>query len=181
MRTAALLLILTLPLSASAQESDVNERPVLSLRPVIGTTHFGGAVCTFGASVLVRASPRLGVMLAGTSWSFDSACPGDVPSTCGDDGWSLMGGARVALMPARSWTPFVEGQVGRYWFSDHARDGDATSSVGFRGGLSWILGSGVELELAAEFQRLSGYEQSGVEYPVIEIKGLQLGVGIPIL
>lgn len=181
MRTFVLLLVLILPLPASAQESEGTERATVSLRPVIGSPEFDGAISTYGGSVLARVSPRLGVTLSAHSWSFDTDCPAIFPSTCGDDGRSLAGGLRADLLPASSWSPFLEGLVGRYWFSDDARDGDATSSVGFRGGFGWVPLSRVELELAVEFQRLSGYEEGGLEYPAIEIKALQLGVGIPIL
>lgn len=181
MRLFALFLLLALPLSASGQEQEVGERSTLSVRATIGSSGLEGTVGTFGASVLARVSPRFGVTLAGRSWNFETDCPDVIPATCGDDGRSLTGGVRVALLPARSWTPFVEGQMGRYWFSSDARDGDATSSAGVRGGFAWILESGVEVELAAQLQRLSGYEEGGLEFPAVEIKGLQFGVGIPIL
>lgn len=69
----------------------------------------------------------------------------------------------------------------RLRFSDFARDGDDTLSLGPRGGLVWVAGRRVELEGAIEFQRLAGYEKEGVDFPVKEIWALQFGVGIPIL
>jgi hypothetical protein len=68
----------------------------------------------------------------------------------------------------------------RLRFSDFARDGDDTLSLGPRGGLVWVAGRRVELEGAIEFQRLAGYEKEGVDFPVKEIWALQFGVGIPI-
>jgi hypothetical protein len=135
---------------------------------------------SYGGAALVRLSGTVGATLAAKGWRFASGCPDIVPSTCGDDGRSLTAGVRLEVPSTHPWSPFLEGHVGRYWFSEMARDGDRTLALGLRPGIVWFTASGIELEAAIEVQRLSSYQRDGVAFPVKGIGGLEFAVGLPI-
>lgn len=173
--TALVLSLLAAP-SLIAQ----NSGPGFWIQPHVGVTERNHSLDVLGLGLHVNLSPALAAVGAVDRWKFGTGCPAEVPSTCGDDGWGFAVGLRIAAFLDGVVVPFVEPQVGLYRFSDGAREGHTTSSIGGRAGVAFSPGNVFRWEIAAKVRHMNGYDRGALQYPGLRFSAAQLAVGIPI-
>lgn len=165
-------------LTSQPAPSTVTER--FAVTGNVGVVGGWGLLGLLGAGLQVRIAEGVAISSSVQRWSFPTACPDETPSTCGDDGWGIDGGPRWELFPGGLASPFVEGRLGGYRFSGKNRDGHGTLSLGARVGVSLRLESGVAWEMAGDVRRLAGYAREELDYPSMTVKGVSVGVRIPL-
>lgn len=154
--------------------------PGFWLQPHVGVTEHNRSLDVFGLGLHANLSPALALVGAVDRWRLGTGCPAELPSTCGDDGWGVTAGVRLAAFPAAVIVPFVEPQVGLYRFSDGARNGHTTPSLGARAGVAFSPGNVFRWEVAATVRHMTGYDRGALKYPSLRVTAAQLAVGIPI-
>ena len=177
-RAIGLALVLSLLMAPSLIAQ--NTGPGFWLQPHIGVTEANRSLDVLGLGLHANLSPVMALVGSVDRWSFSTGCPAELPSTCGDDGWGLAVGVRLAAFPAAVVVPFVEPQLGLYRFSDSARDGHTTSSIGGRIGVAFSPGNMFRWEAAAAVRHMNGYEKEALSYPGLRFTAAQVALGIPI-